>query len=123
MRSSARKRWAVLATSLWVTAQGAGLLHAVEETHRICPEHGDLLHDSGSTSAQAGTFPGVQARQVSESDGHEHCQILAHAVQGLLDREGATFCIDGELAEAAPAGVILPSTPLRFAPKQSPPAA
>ena len=134
-RKRLRKAGSALLVSMAATglfAGGAiGALELDSHEHRICPEHGELIHagasiDSGAADVHA-AGPAVSASG-SSSEKHEHCAFWACLSQppGTIraERAGLVFAAEASsLPKASREAVVSGLARYRLAPMNSPPAA
>ena len=103
--------------------------HFATTVHRVCPEHGELIHAEGGGHGVAGVLAsggilGAMAGSPGAAHDHHGCPL------GLGERRGLDATAAGVTVTVAPwgqlpVGAVLPPPrhhPLRFAPKASPPA-
>jgi hypothetical protein len=129
-----RRKLACLGVSLALFAgifsQFAAPLHQMLSVHRICPEHGDLVEDSGSIVSAPSAAPGQSevssGNEAGLNPGHadEHCALCAQ--RGSLNSVLSFLTATGEPVAEYPRVPICPAHEsvalLRLAPKSSPPA-
>lgn len=123
--------WKSLASLVLFVLVGTGHLlpafHFALVVHRVCAEHGELVHDVASSSVQR-REPDGSALVAMAEDGHEHehCGMAARTAAGLAIAPSA---VSGSALQYA--GVALGAERgahrgialLAYAPKLAPPAA
>lgn len=133
-RGLARRAATVLALGLAFFVHALNLVHPLVATHRLCPEHGELVDVSpGAGSAglhqailSEGRDPAVE-RSAAAVDTHadDHCLLASHRRMTLaapLRAELAAAC--GATIEDPSSSAVVPGAGpslLRLAPKASPP--
>jgi hypothetical protein len=121
---------AALGAYLCLAAHLAGLVHVLVVRHATCPSHGELVH--GSAPRPSATPPAIDqvvravAPESEEQD--EHCLFVAtrrREMAGLVPARTITIQAAPVVRTEPPAAVpaLTARTPLRVAPKTSPPIA
>jgi hypothetical protein len=119
----------VLASAIALPSTGSALLlHFASVRHRVCPEHGQLVHVEGASlpvPGQAGAAPAIFGVAVAADHVHSHCAVtlgVRHASEAVRARstgprasdQGAAVCTGCEEGRSA-------QPVFSLAPKQSPP--
>ena len=103
-------------------AQIVPLAHHGATQHRVCPEHGELVH-AAAAPARGPTEVAFRGA-TTVAGGHDHCAVLA--VSSYEDATALRTCAGGppDATDAVrPTGAAFAAIDvLRFAPKSSPPA-
>jgi hypothetical protein len=102
-------------------------LHFALVVHRLCVEHGELVHEAREAHPAPPAVPSVLAVDGADHE-HEHCGVLAapSSFAALVPRaaEGQTPAPPGLLAALVPARAAHETIALlAYAPKLAPPAA
>jgi hypothetical protein len=132
-----RARWRAFAFALTVVfglAQALPVLHFVLVAHRLCAEHGEMLHaaevdDAASHASDVRPGPAPETRLVAsanEAHQHEHCGVVvsSHSHGVGLTGPASTNAVLSQVTSAdgsartAHASIAL----LLYAPKLAPPA-
>lgn len=115
---------ALLSLASWVSGATGARLHEVVEQHVLCEEHGrieDVVHDDGTSDPE----PAAGKAVVPGYGHHDDCPFVGLARAGL-DRVAlpAAPLFGGWRSEVERLPDLRgpPVSPLRFAPKTSPPA-
>ncbi len=129
-KKTLRRLCAALALiALILVGRFAESMHSAEVGHRVCPEHGELLHVANvHDHADESDVPvGAQVIPAKSAPEHHHCQIA-----NFLNSSGASwtpahtdshaFLVPGVADAARAESARVTRAPLSFAPKHSPPA-
>ena len=111
----------LLALLSWVGGITGGMVHSLQVMHVRCVEHGELVEWADGT-VRSGDV--AQIRATSSHDGHDHgCLLTQTGDQEVLQLSGPTAAAPARLPERLErARVGAPrASPLRDAPKTSPP--
>lgn len=109
-------------------AQILPALHFALVVHRVCAEHGELLHEAAPVAAPASPAEPALVARDGVSHAHEHCGVLAvpNTFAALVPAQaqapalsGVAFAVLFGRARAAHVRIEL----LAYAPKLAPPAA
>jgi hypothetical protein len=122
-----------LVVAVLCLAQLGVFAHLTLVSHRVCAEHGELIHDGEDHAPRAvlersSAGATIHRRAVADAHGHDHCLLAAHRRErAVLPPASVVASADFPCAEAvldaAPSARALRSAVLlRFAPKTSPPA-
>ena len=134
-RSSFRSRRQALGgvalAVLFLVAQASSFTHRLFVQHKVCAEHGEIVHAEGATAAlqlAAGEARELRAAPTEATDhGHDHCTLTLPRREDVLSPAPAFVWLGLQVSSAIAAvdesvvalnGIEL----LRLAPKSSPPA-
>ncbi|MCB9655768.1 MAG: hypothetical protein H6729_16710 [Deltaproteobacteria bacterium] len=123
-------------------AEGAEVAHALTTQHRLCLEHGELMHteparsshlsSSSSSSSSRAVVADAQSRVADDGtaqsdETHHHCALLAASCQPTLEAKSETLSpiVLGVSAKTSRLDAFMgtPRAIFRLAPKNSPPSA
>ncbi|MBI2059850.1 MAG: hypothetical protein HYT87_08780 [Nitrospirae bacterium] len=130
MRTNLRRRMAGWVAVLFVLGQISALAHGAFTQHRICPRHGEVVHQDPSVAASLPSAHGWagDAEERRDVAGHNHgCVFLASArsLVGTASQVRMLSVPESQVADrSVVARPVLRTVDLiLLAPKQSPPRA
>jgi len=128
----------LLVATLFIVAQGLGLLHLAHVRHTPCAEHGGMRHVEGGHGARAAVLPALDAPEAAPQAGrsgageaehaHEDCSSCARERDfGLaatpVDPRPPAYVVSVPVRRFGPGRADVDQAGLwRLAPKQGPPA-
>lgn len=122
--------WQSVASLVLFVLVGAGHLlpavHFALVVHRVCAEHGELVHDVVRTSEGARELDGLAFVGTEGEHEHEHCGVATGTGAGLAiaasPASGSAPRASAGLAPGAERGAHVCIALLAYAPKLAPPA-
>lgn len=128
MADAFRRSLSVVVVAIYALTLGAPSLHLVLERHAVCLEHGEVAHVD--VAPQAGDVmlvaDGATVSATEDGEGHGHCGVPQCASASPMLRGAwvhADVAATVPVVDARAHDVARALSPLRFAPKTSPPVA